>query len=47
MAFTLVVINTELVSNHLDKKFSSMDELLAWVKEEKYEWTSLVITVLP
>lgn len=47
MQFTLIVVNTELAENHPDKTFKSMDELLAWVREEQYEWTSLVVTVLP
>lgn len=47
MKFTLVVVNTELVENHPDTVFPSMDALLEWVRSEGYEWTSLVVTVLP
>lgn len=47
MKFILHVVNTELVENNVDREFSSMEELLAWVKKDEYEWTSLVVTVLP
>jgi hypothetical protein len=47
MRFILNTVNTELADNHRDLEFSSMDSLLAYVKEEGFEWTSLVISVLP
>jgi len=47
MIYILAIVNTELVENHPDLKFSSMDALLDYVKQEGYEWTSLVVTILP
>lgn len=47
MRFFLLNVNTELADNDMDKEFPSMEALLDWVKSEEYEWTSLVITVLP
>jgi len=47
MKYILAVVNTELVENHLNKEFNSMDELMAWVESEEFEWTSLMITILP
>lgn len=47
MVFSLIVVNTRLTENNIDADFASMEDLLAYVKEQGYEWTSLVITVLP
>lgn len=47
MRFILATVNTELADNHLDREFTSMEALLSYVKEEGFEWTSLVVTILP
>lgn len=47
MRFFLINVNTELSDNDMDLEFPSMEALLEWVKKEEYEWSSLVINVLP
>lgn len=47
MRFNLVCVNMRHDEVHPDKTFFSMDDLLAYVRERNFEWTSLVVTVLP
>jgi hypothetical protein len=47
MIFALTAVNTALAENHMNKPFKTMEDLLAFVKEEGFEWTSLTVIVLP
>lgn len=47
MTYTLVVVNTHNTEFHPDKQFPSMELLIEWVDTQGYDWTSLVVTVLP
>lgn len=47
MSFKLVVVNTPNTEFHPDKRFPTMDLLVAWVDTQGYDWTSLIVTVQP
>lgn len=47
MTLTLITVNTPEKEYHPDLQFPTMDLLVAWVDSQGYDWTSLVVTVLP
>lgn len=45
MTFILGFVNTELAGHNVDKEFLTMEALLQYIVEKKFEWKSLVIGI--
>jgi hypothetical protein len=45
MTFILGFVNTELAGHNVDKEFPTMEALLQYIVDKRFEWKSLVIGI--